>query len=307
MSTDLCARQATHAGSWYSDEPTELAKELDAHLNEVLAESTETRVRAIIVPHAGYRYSGKTGAYAFKRLLRGNFTRVVLLGPSHKHSSPGCLVSGASAYKTPLGDIPIDTKAVKDLMSTKLFEKMSMKVDEAEHSLELCAPFIRHVLAKRDFKLVPIMVGITSPKTDRQVAAVLKDMFLDDERTVFVISSDFCHWGSRFHDYQFYEKKWGTIQHSIDTLNRLGREAITTAARTKNPGVFYDYLEQYDRNTICGRHPICILIQMLSLVNKSYAVSWPHISNSGVIKNANDSSVSYAAGVVSETAVSNPV
>eukprot|EP01083_Nonionella_stella_P044501 119790_1 len=150
------------------------------------------------------------------------------------------------------------------------------------------------------------MVGITSPKTDRQVAAVLKDMFLDDERTVFVISSDFCHWGSRFHDYQFYEKKWGTIQHSIDTLNRLGREAIGTAASTKNPPVFYDYLDKY-QNTICGQHPISILLQMLSLPTKSYTVSWPHISNSGEVESMSDSSVSYAAGVVSETAVSNPV
>eukprot|EP01083_Nonionella_stella_P044500 119788_1 len=126
MSTDfLGARSAIHAGSWYSDKPAELKRQLDAFLNEVAEPTEAARVRAIIVPHAGYRYSGKTGAYAFKRLLRGNFTRVVLLGPSHKHSSPGCLVSGASAYKTPLGDIPIDTKAVKDLMSTKLFEKMS--------------------------------------------------------------------------------------------------------------------------------------------------------------------------------------
>eukprot|EP01083_Nonionella_stella_P294861 1002163_1 len=305
MSTDLCARQATHAGSWYSDEPTELAKELDVHLNEVLAESTETRVRAIIVPHAGYSYSAKTGAYAYKRLLRGNFTRVVLLGPSHHHPC-GYMVSGGSAYKTPLGNIPIDRKAVDQLLSTGLFGEMSMKVDEAEHSLELCAPFIKHVLANQAFSLVPIMVGSTSPETDREVAAVLKDMFLHDEQTVFVISSDFCHWGERF-GYTFHREEWGTIQESIEELNRRGMEAIGTAARTKNPRVFYDYLEQYDRNTICGRHPICILIQMLGLVNKSYAVSWPHISNSGVIKNANDSSVSYAAGVVSETAVSNPV
>eukprot|EP01083_Nonionella_stella_P294862 1002164_1 len=311
MSTDLCARQATHAGSWYSDEPTELAKELDVHLNEVLAESTETRVRAIIVPHAGYSYSAKTGAYAYKRLLRGNFTRVVLLGPSHHHPC-GYMVSGGSAYKTPLGNIPIDRKAVDQLLSTGLFGEMSMKVDEAEHSLELCAPFIKHVLADRDFSLVPIMVGATSPENDRQVAAVLKDMFLDDERTVFVISSDFCHWGSRF-DYQFHEKSWGTMQESIEKLNKLGREAITTAASTKNPPVFYDYLDKY-QNTICGQHPISILLQMLGLPNKSppsrsenYTVSWPHISNSGQVENMSDSSVSYAAGVVTATAVSTPV
>eukprot|EP01083_Nonionella_stella_P178492 630646_1 len=232
MSTDLCARQATHAGFWYSDERTKLTNELDAFLSEV-AEPTETRVRAIIVPHAGYSYSAKTGAYAYKRLRRGNFTRVVLLGPSHHHSSPGCLVSRCSAYKTPMGDIPIDRKAVEDLLSTRLFTKMSIGVDEAEHSLELCAPFIKHVLANQAFSLVPIMVGATSPENDRQVAAVLKDMFLDDEETVFVISSDFCHWGERF-GYTFHREEWGTIQESIEELNRLGREAITTAARTKN-------------------------------------------------------------------------
>src|SRR3989344_2770272 len=115
----------------------------------------EQRPKAIIVPHAGYIYSGPVAAAAYARLgpLRGRVTRVVLLGPSHRVGFDGLALTGADSYITPLGRVPIDADAV-----TKLADLPEVGVFDAahaqEHSLEVHLPFLQEVLD--EFSLVPL-------------------------------------------------------------------------------------------------------------------------------------------------------
>jgi len=93
-----------------------------------------------------------------------NSARIFLIGPSHHVYSRRCYISTADEYSTPLGPLKIDHALVADLRATGQFDDMPLRVDEAEHSLELHTSFIASVMRGRDFTLVPIMVGALSPE-----------------------------------------------------------------------------------------------------------------------------------------------
>jgi hypothetical protein len=128
--------------------------------------------------------------------------------------------------------------------------------------------------------------------------------FLVDKKNFFVISSDFCHWGKRF-SYTHYDRNCGAIWQSIKALDELGMRAI----ESQSPASFAEYQQQYS-NTICGRHPIGVMLNMLASLRAAaeaqapskYAVQFVHYAQSSQCKHDSDSSVSYAAALVSELA-----
>ena len=148
--------------------------------------------KAIIAPHAGYRYSGPTAAYAYRLLeaSRSTIRRVVLLGPAHRVYLQGMAVPSVDAFTTPLGDVPIDAAGVRTALEMRGVET-SDEAHAQEHSLEVHLPFLQTVLD--DFSLVPIVVGVC-PAED--VEAVLEALWGGDE-TLIVVSSDLSH----FHEY----------------------------------------------------------------------------------------------------------
>lgn len=154
--------------------------------------------RALICPHAGYSYCGKTAAYSWKTVDPSQVDRVFLLGPSHHAYLQGCAVSPCTEYATPFGNIPIDKDISAQLTNTGQFATMEISVDEAEHSLEMHLPYLKHILssANRPWRLVPILVGQITPTQGATYGKILAPFF-QDPRTLFVISSDFCHWGRR--------------------------------------------------------------------------------------------------------------
>uniref|UniRef100_A0A7N1A2H0 Uncharacterized protein n=1 Tax=Kalanchoe fedtschenkoi TaxID=63787 RepID=A0A7N1A2H0_KALFE len=108
-------RRASHAGSWYTDNPHKLSKELEGWLSSSgLPKSPE--VRGVIAPHAGYSYSGRAAAYAFGNIDPTNIARVFLLGPSHHYHTSNCALSTASVYETPIGDLPVDVEDAEELL-----------------------------------------------------------------------------------------------------------------------------------------------------------------------------------------------
>ncbi|WFC99639.1 hypothetical protein MYAM1_002384 [Malassezia yamatoensis] len=106
---------------------------------------------------------------------------------------------------TPLGDLDVDQDLNNHLRNTKQFRSMSEDVDEDEHSLELHFPYIRKVFFHTDVKVIPILVGQLAPKASKQYAETLAN-YLADPSTIAIISSDFCHWGHRFH-YTYYQSE----------------------------------------------------------------------------------------------------
>lgn len=293
----MSARRATHAGSWYSDSSKELGKQLDNWLNA--ADLIHGPARAIIAPHAGYQYCGACSAFAYRQVSPVVVQRVFILGPSHHVRLAGCALSTATKYRTPLYDLRIDANVYADLDATGQFERMNMDVDEDEHSIEMHLPYIAKVMEeyKDSFTIVPVLVGSLSPDREAAYGRIFA-RYLADPQNLFIISSDFCHWGHRFR-YTYYDRNWGEIYQSITKLDRTAMDIIETL----NPSAFTDYLKKYG-NTICGRHPIGVLLQAASYLQRAgtnghkMSLKFLKYAQSSQCISMNDSSVSYAAGAL---------
>jgi MEMO1 family protein len=177
------------AGSFYPLAPAELRRDVENYLSQVESISADSLPKVLIVPHAGYIYSGPIAASAYARIsaLGDRVTRVVLLGPAHRVRLHGMALPAASEFQTPLGTIAIDHAAAAAINALP----QVMVSDEAhalEHSLEVQLPFLQHVLG--EFKLIPLAVGDTPPE---QVAQVL-DKLWGHRETLIVISSDLSHY-----------------------------------------------------------------------------------------------------------------
>jgi MEMO1 family protein len=182
------SRPPAVAGLFYSDERNELTAEVGAFLANVPISRVKLP-KAIIVPHAGYIYSGPIAASAYALLngARGRIKRVVVLGPAHRVAVRGLALPGAEAFLTPLGSVPLDLDALTSLR--KLPQVVESRAAHAqEHSLEVQLPFLQALLD--DFSLVPLVVGDADAD---QVAEVLELLWGGDE-TLIVISSDLSHY-----------------------------------------------------------------------------------------------------------------
>jgi AmmeMemoRadiSam system protein B len=186
-------RPAAVAGMFYPDDPTELRESVEEYLAGASIDHSHAPPKALIVPHAGYMYSGRVAASAYASIAarRDDIRRVVILGPSHRVYLRGVAAPTAHAFVTPLGQIPIDRALCDDLLqSTEV--TLADAPHAQEHSLEVQLPFLQVVLG--DFELVPLVAGDASPA---QTAAVLRNAWGDDA-TVVLISSDLSH----YHPYE---------------------------------------------------------------------------------------------------------
>jgi AmmeMemoRadiSam system protein B len=184
-------RQAAVAGAFYPGQRQALLDEVSncSCAARPTSGAGQRAPKAIIVPHAGYIYSGRTAALAYARvgLARETVHRVVLLGPVHRVAVRGLALPGVDAFATPLGNVPLDQNAIK-LISALPQVVVSAAAHALEHSLEVQLPFLQTVLD--DFTLVPLAVGDAAPD---EVAAVLELLWGGDE-TLIVISSDLSHY-----------------------------------------------------------------------------------------------------------------
>jgi AmmeMemoRadiSam system protein B len=184
-------RPAAVAGLFYKDDPASLREDVSELLARV-EPGQHPPPRALIVPHAGYIYSGSTAAQAYARLrpLRKKIRRILLFGPAHRVYLQGMAVPGAQAFNTPLGNVPLDRQAMDSLLALPDVI-VSDEAHEKEHSLEVQLPFLQCVLD--DFQLVPVLVGQSSPD---QVASAI-ELLWREEDTLLLVSSDLSH----FHNY----------------------------------------------------------------------------------------------------------
>lgn len=177
------------AGTFYPGDALALTETVDAMLVAARTRRRTTEVpKALIVPHAGYVYSGPIAASGYAHLapLRGEVKRVVLLGPAHRVRMRGLASPGARALRTPLGDVPVDVDALRTI-EEQLFVAPNLVAHAREHSLEVHLPFLQRVLGT--FEVVPLAVGDAEPE---EVAAVL-DALWGGPETRIVVSSDLSH------------------------------------------------------------------------------------------------------------------
>lgn len=184
---DAKIRLPAVAGTFYPADTEELRTQLQRLLADNPAAASSPK--ALIVPHAGYLYSGPIAARAYNSLPAGASTirRVVLLGPAHRVALQGLALPNAGAFRTPLGNIPLDQDAMERLARLpQVFRADTPHL--LEHSLEVQLPFLQVQL--REFTLVPLVVGWTQPG---DVAEVLQTLW-GDGGTLIVISSDLSHY-----------------------------------------------------------------------------------------------------------------
>lgn len=293
----MSTRLATHAGSWYSDNGATLASEMEGWLGDV---PDSCQARAVIAPHAGFSYSGPTAAFAYKNMDLTGIDRIFVLGPSHHFYLKGCALTGCSQYQTPCGNLQIDLAMNEELLATGIFEEnMTLDVDQDEHSIEMQLPYIAHAIAatgRPTIKVVPILVGALDARAEALYGSTLAK-YLDNPSIFFAISSDFCHWGTRF-DYTPYKKDFGPIHKYIEALDFEGIKCI----QKKDPALFHSYLKR-TKNTICGRHPIAVLLNAIESAQTDFEVSFNRYAQSSPCTRLDESSVSYASAVVTVKAV----
>ncbi len=219
-------RAAAVAGMFYPDDPQQLRSDIQA----MLAGASRKAItpKALIVPHAGYIYSGPIAASAYAQLatLRERIERVILLGPCHHVPLRGLAATSADYFSTPLGSIAIDHQAndqILDYPQVQVFDATHQR----EHSLEVQLPFLQLVLD--DFKLVPLVVGDAYAD---EVDAVLETLWGGDE-TLIVISSDLSH----YHDYNSARQLDARTCRAIEQLDGSALQARDACGRNPIAGL----------------------------------------------------------------------
>ncbi|NKB56594.1 MAG: AmmeMemoRadiSam system protein B [Alphaproteobacteria bacterium] len=257
------------AGTFYPDDPRELASNIARYIAAVPADSSAAAPKAIIVPHAGYIYSGAIAgrAYAALRQTATRIERVVLLGPAHRLAFTGLAAPEADAFKTPLGLVSIDKDAVASIADMPQVARRDDAHSE-EHSLEVHLPFLQELLG--DFMLVPLVVGQASA---HDVCQVLDRLWGGDE-TLIVISTDLSH----YKDYETARRMDGATAEAIESL-RAG---------------------DIGRDQACGRIPVAGLLTAAQ--QRSMTVERLDLRNSGDTAGTKDRVVGYGAWSLYEAA-----
>ena len=281
-------QHATHCGSWYP-RGSQLKSLLDNVFQNAKLEKIEGTVKAVISPHAGYRYCAETAAHVFGSIDPSLYDRVIILGPSHHLYREDNTIVEAKQMETPFGNLDIDTATAEKLCSENkgLFARLDIGNAEDEHSLEMMLPFLKYVFGDKSFTVLPIMVGHLSEQQQNKTAEIIGEL-LSDPKTFLCVSSDFTHWGGRFR-YTYLPEGNEPVWQRISKIDHNAMDAISTTEVDN----FRNYIKQ-SKATICGRVPIMIAMMALK---KPYRVDWPHYSQSSHAENTSDSSVSYAGGV----------
>ncbi len=259
-------RPAAVAGMFYPAEEQRLQDQIRTYLHQVLSWPGR-RPKALIVPHAGYIYSGPVAAAGYECLRNQRYSRIVLLGPAHTLAVRGIVFPEAEVFQTPLGSIHLDHAAMLAVVQKQAWTQRLDAAHMEEHCLEVQLPFLQTLLPP--FQLIPAVVGHAEPV---QVQQTLEYLW-GDSGTLIVISTDLSHY------------------HSYRTACRLDA-GTADAIEACTP-------ERLDPESACGRHALAGLL--LAARRRKMTVVRRDLRNSGDTAGDHDRVVGYGAWVLTET------
>lgn len=273
--SELRIRQPHFAdGMWYGATPTQLQREIQGYLEQAPANPDLGEVIGLVAPHAGHFFSGHVAGAAFASLKQGAFETVILIGPDHRGSTLGQIATlDVDAWRTPLGDIPVDRDFLQALQNEIDLKLLS---SDNEHSLEIELPFLQMTL--KEFKLVPLMMGDQSPSTCRQLADALATVINTDRfsSTLLVASSDLSH---------FFDD---------DTARRLDKDTIQFMLDLDGDGLIRHSTSSRRGEGACGAGPVATIIHAAKALGADQAHLLKY-ATSGDVHPRKDSVVGYVA------------
>jgi hypothetical protein len=271
-------RPATQANRFYTGDAQELAQEVDSFLKRHSEQPKFDNLAAVIVPHAGYYYSGNVAATAYQSIPAKPYKRIFLLGPSHHEWLDGASVNTeADYYATPLGNVKVDRETALKLTEDSVFSYRP-EAHDREHCLEVQLPFLQRLFTKSVPPIVPIIISTNDFQKLQQMADVLKPYFNDEN--LFIISSDFSHYPTYDNAYEVDTRSGKAIE-SGNVEEFIA--AIEKNARSGKPNL---------ATSACGQFAIITLMLML---DQNYEVKHLLYQNSGDISGERNRVVGYHA------------
>lgn len=212
-------RQPAVTGIFYPKDKEKLSRMIDSFLAKADTISLEGKPQIIIVPHAGYEFSGSVAAYGFKTLENKNYKRAIIIGPSHQSYFSGFAISQADFWQTPLGKIKIDKNLREKISKNNNLIFISDNAHLNEHCLEVEVPFLQKI--NPQIKILPIIIGPYNPQPE-VLASVLEEYL--DSSTILIISSDLSH----YPPYEIAKERDGEV---IKAILELDKEKFSTIVK----------------------------------------------------------------------------
>jgi len=210
-------RRPAVAGAFYPANKEELSGQVDDFLASAKKVDIEGRVLAIIVPHAGYVYSGEVAAYGFKQLEGSDFKKIIIISPSHYVGFDGMSVYNKGSFETPLGLAEIDEELADKIMQKNKRFIFYPEAHMKEHAIEVEIPFLQRIYKAGDFKIVPIVMGKPAGEDIEILSNALYDTV--DKNTLVIVSADLSH-------YYPYNKAVSLDTSGISAIEKLDPGAL---------------------------------------------------------------------------------
>jgi len=285
-------KSSSIAGRWHTTNKNELTQQIDKLLQNAPVKKSCDNPLMLIVPHAGYQYSGEVAASGYRTLGTSSGSSInpdiiIIIGPSHYEQFHGCAVLFSDYIETPLGKVKLNRKIAGELANDPLFAE-NRTAFEREHSVEIQLPFIRRIFGDRmtdKISMVPLLAGELNNDDVKQAASKLASV-LRGTRPLIIVSSDFTHYGPNFGYIPF--KYTGSS--TADKISGLDSGAIDYILKNDLPG-FTRYTDK-SGITICGKNPIRIT---LALPVDNPVINKIMYDTSGNVTGDYKNSVSYAS------------
>lgn len=264
------------AGSFYPGHPATLESQIEKFLNNASAPKIEGEPCCLIVPHAGYIYSGQVAAFAYKNLIGQSFDGVIVLAPSHRVYFKGAALTEVEFYRTPLGEVRVKQEFNEAILNASPNFNINEEADRQEHSLEVEVPFLQTVL--KDFELVPIVIGDINLASAKDIGSSLVQA-VGEKKYLVVASSDLSH----YHPAQIAEKMDKKALAAIEQGDVNGLMALVSSGASE----------------LCGIGPVLITMFFAEKIgaNKIKLLKYGH---SGEVTGDDSGVVGYGAVVFSK-------
>ncbi|MFC2136297.1 AmmeMemoRadiSam system protein B [Bacteroidota bacterium] len=279
-------REAKFAGMFYEKSEPALIRQIEECFKgergpgELPSGKSKESLQAVIVPHAGYLYSGQCAAWAYKEIAEHDMPDLfIIIGPSHRHSQSGFSME---TYETPLGLVRVKQDFARKL-SEKGNLKQNEKIHDGEHCIEVQLPFLQYIFKKNIEKVKVLPILISQDADLKEIAVDLKETLMETgQKAMFIVSSDFTHFGPNYGYIPFSsdvkQKIYYLDGEAIDLIKKFDSKGLTDFANEKLA-------------TICGVLPIALL---LNTINSDKVLLEQYYTSGDVVNNYRNS-VSYAS------------